>query len=189
MRKMLCWGGWCGPQGWCLLGRTRGLCDLSLFGLISPRNSCALLCQNEVGPRFRLSGVFAYNFGKNLHPAILLSGAISIEVDGFSVGKSDAKAFLNKHVPLFFFSKCRLSPTFALGRDIVAHESRLIINQLAGFSEVDGGSGLARYFMVSGELGAVKGEETSPPVLASVQLCSNILVNDRDLLGNRHLVD
>ena len=168
MRELLCWRGWCRPQGRCLLGRTSSGLHLSLLGLFCAGSSCALLCQDNVGPGFRLGEVFAYDFRENLHPAILLSGAISIEVDGLSVSKADAETFFDKHVPLLFFSKGRFSPTFAFGRDIIAHESRLIINQLAGFGEIDGGSGLTRSFMVSGEFGPVKGEETSPPVLTFV---------------------
>ena len=188
MRELLCWRGRCRSQGWCLLGGSSRRFDLPLLDLISPRGSCALLCQNKVGPGFSLAGVFAHNLRENLHPAILLGGAISIKVDCFSISKADAEAFFDKHIPFFFFSKCRFSPTFALGRDVVAHESRLIINQLAGFGEVNGGSGLARRFVVSGEFGPVESEEPSPPVLSSAQLCSNAIWIDQDLLGNRRLV-
>lgn len=73
----------------------------------------AFTLQNELGPCLDLavSGAcaFADSFREYFHPAILLCGAVGVEIDDLAVTEANAEAFLNEHVAFFLFRERRLS--------------------------------------------------------------------------------
>ena len=137
-----------------------------LLGQHRLRSCCSLLCEDKVRPRLWLVGVLSDDVGKDFHPCVLVSCAVGVEVDGFAVGEADPETLLHEHVTLFFLGKRRFSSAALLRGCIVAHQRRLVIDQLARFRKIDCSSRLSGRFMVGCELGSIERKETTTPVLS-----------------------
>lgn len=74
------------------------LLDLRGFG-----SRGTTLGEYDICPGLVPGGILADDLSESFHPAVFLSGAVGVEVDGFAVGKPHAEAFFYEHVALFFF--------------------------------------------------------------------------------------
>jgi hypothetical protein len=77
---------------------------LALEYKISPGLKCTIARASALPNGFR----------HDSKPALLICGAIRIEVNHFTIAKADAESFLNKHVAIFFLGKCRFAAGTAL---------------------------------------------------------------------------
>ena len=93
---------------------------------------------------------------------------VGVEVNNFTIGEANSEPLFDEHVPFFFLSKGTLPSTAAPGSGLLLGESGLVVDQLGSFGEVDGRSRLVSGFVVSGQLGADKLEESASPVLKDV---------------------
>ena len=125
----------------------------------------ALVLEDGGGPALACLGVFADNFGEGKHPGVLLGGAVGVKVDGFAIGEADAEALFDEHVAFLFLSEGRFAAGTALAGNLFLRQGGLVVDQLAGFGEVDVCSLLARGFVIRGEVGAIKFEKSTAPVL------------------------
>ena len=105
--RRLGWGRCCGNP----TGRTAGSSLIAGF-------HATLALEHKVSPGLEctIAGASALpnGFRHDSKPAFLVCGAIRIEVNHFSITKSDAESLLNKHVPIFFLGKRRLAAGAAL---------------------------------------------------------------------------
>lgn len=165
---------------WCLFGRMGLGLMLELFRLAG---CLTLLGQDKVGPGLALAKVLANNFGQCDHPAVLLRSAVSIEVDGLAVSKAHAKSLLDEHVTFFLFCKCGFPPAPFLGRCVVSHERRLIVDELAGFSKIDRSSRLSCDLVVRRKFRAIQREESSSPILENLISHRRLYTRVKSLTG------
>jgi len=91
---------------------------------------------------------------------------IRVEVNDFSVRKADSEAIFDKHVAFFLFPESGLATgPAALGMAVGLDKRGFIIDELDGFGELDTGTRLASKLVVCRELGALKAEEPTSPIL------------------------
>lgn len=105
------------------------------------------------------------DFVQDLHPAVLVMGAVSIEVDDLAVVEADAEALFDKHVALFFLGEGRSPALTTLAGGLLLRERLAIIDQALRIGQIDSRAGLTGGFMVRRELGTDELEESATPVL------------------------
>ena len=110
-----------------------------------------MLGENDIRPGLDLLKVLAHHIRQHAHPTVLFGGAVGVEVDGFTVGKANAEAFLDEHIAFFFFGEGGFPARASFAEDVFLGEGTLVVDEAASFGEVDGGSGLTGSFMVSGQ--------------------------------------
>ena len=134
-------------------------------GLSCSRGDRALALEHNFGPAPRRLRVLADHLRQSPHPAFLVRCAVGIEVDDLAVGEAHAEAFLDEHVAFFLGGEGGAPAVAALARHLLLHERGLVVDQLAGFGEVDGRARLPSGFVVCRELGPLEAEEATPPIL------------------------
>lgn len=134
----------------------------------SPRSSQLVSSEHHARPALAARGLLPDHVGERLHPAVLGLGAVGVEVDRLAVGEPHPEALFHEHVALLFFGEGGLAARAGFAGDFFLHQGGLVVDELAGFGEVDGGAGLACRFVVGGELGAFEFEEAAAPVLGGL---------------------
>jgi len=84
-----------------------------MIGSLAPCLHAALALEHQIGPR--LDGpaaggrTFSNSLRHNSEPAVLVCGAVRVEINDFAVAEADTESFFNKHIAIFFLGKCRLA--------------------------------------------------------------------------------
>lgn len=108
-----------------------------------------------LGPRSRTALFFgaiiaaANDVGQDLHPAVLVLGSVSVEVDDFAVVEADSETLLDEHVALFFFGEGRTASLATLRDGLLLRERSPIIDEPLGVGKIDAGTRLTGGFVVS----------------------------------------
>lgn len=134
----------------------------------SPRGPLLVSREHDPRPALATRRLLPDDVCERPHPAVLGLGAVGVEVDRLAVAEADPEAFFHEHVAFLFLGEGGLAPRAGFARDFFFHQGRLVVDEFAGFGEVDGGSRLARCFVEGGELGAFEFEEAATPELGDL---------------------
>ena len=156
---------------------------LTLLDLLHPAGGVALFGEDEISPGLSLAKILANDLGQSDHPAVLLGGAVGVEVDGLAVGEAHTEAFFDEHVAFFLFGEGGFSPTSFLGRNVASHQGGLVVDELAGFGEVDRSSRLPCSLVVGCEFGTIQREESTSPILKLVSYIISFDIRHTGLTG------
>jgi len=109
--------------------------------------------KHKIRPRSRpLSHIsFANNLTQSLHPPLLLSAGIGVEVNRLAVSEADPETFFDVLIPLVFLGECTLTAAFTwVTARGVSYQGGLVVDEAGGFGEVDDSALLVGVFVVGG---------------------------------------
>ena len=76
----------------------------------------------------------ADDIAQGLHPALLILGSISVEIDDLAVVESDSESLFNEHITLLFFSKSRTPSLAVAARGLGIGEGSSVIDESLSIS-------------------------------------------------------
>ena len=147
--------------------RSRATCNV--VAGTSSRLHAAFTFEDQFSPRFGLAATgrraLSDGISENLHPAVLISCTVGIEVDDLSVREANTESLLHEHVALFLFGKSRLAPPTIASCGLSLGQRGSIVNQFSCLRQVDSRARLTSCLMVGSQLRSHKFEEAAAPVL------------------------